>query len=81
MWWKELVERQVRNMRLAGYAARMGEMRNESRFWPENLNGRDHAEEIGIDRKIILEWILREYGGKVWTGCISFKIGTSGGLL
>jgi hypothetical protein len=24
----------------------------------ENLKGRDHSENLGVDRKIILEWIL-----------------------
>jgi hypothetical protein len=26
-------------------------------FWLENLNGRDYAEDLGVDGKI-LEWIL-----------------------
>jgi hypothetical protein len=26
----------------------------------ENLKGRDHLEDLGIDRKIIIEWILRK---------------------
>jgi hypothetical protein len=34
-----------------------------------------------MDAKIILEWILRKYGGKMWTGCICLRIRTSGGLL
>jgi hypothetical protein len=29
-----------------------------------------------VDGKI-LEWILGKYGGRVWTGCIWFRIGTS----
>jgi hypothetical protein len=33
-----------------------------------NLKGRDHLEDVGIDGKVILEWILGENGGKVWTG-------------
>jgi hypothetical protein len=33
---------------------------------------RDHLEDIGIDRKIILEWIIGKYGRKVQTGCIWF---------
>jgi hypothetical protein len=28
------------------------------RFWLENLYGRDHLEELGVDGKIILEYIL-----------------------
>jgi hypothetical protein len=36
----------------------------------ENLKGRDHLEDIGVDGKIIWEWILGKEGGRVWTGCI-----------
>jgi len=50
-------------------------------FWPVNLKGRDRSEDLGIDGKIILEWSLGKYGGKVWTGCICFRIETSGGPL
>jgi len=28
------------------------------KFWSENLKGRDHSEDPGLDGKIILEWIL-----------------------
>jgi hypothetical protein len=27
-------------------------------FWLENLKGRDHLEALGVEGKIILEWIL-----------------------
>jgi hypothetical protein len=27
-------------------------------FWMENLKGRGHSEDLGIDGKIKLEWIL-----------------------
>jgi hypothetical protein len=30
-------------------------------FWLENLKGRHHFEDLGVDGKIFLEWI---YGGK-----------------
>jgi hypothetical protein len=29
-------------------------------FWLENLKRRDHLEELGVDGKIMLEWILRK---------------------
>jgi hypothetical protein len=32
----------------------------------ESLKRRDHLEDLGVDEKIILEWILGKYGGKVW---------------
>jgi hypothetical protein len=41
----------------------------EEIFWFENLKGGD-LEYLVVDRKIILEWILGKYGGRVWTGII-----------
>jgi hypothetical protein len=29
-------------------------------FWLESLKGREHLEDVGLDGKIILEWILRK---------------------
>jgi len=51
------------------------------KFWSENLKGRDHAEDLGVDGRIILEWILGKYGGRVWTGLIWLRIGASDRLL
>jgi hypothetical protein len=34
--------------------------------WLETLVGRDISEDLGVDGKIILEYILRKYGSKVW---------------
>jgi len=28
------------------------------KFWLENLKERDHAEDLGVDGRIILDWIL-----------------------
>jgi hypothetical protein len=50
-------------------------------FLSENRKGRDHSEDLGVDGKIILEWILGKQGGKVWTGLIWLRLGTSGGPL
>jgi len=34
-------------------------------------------EDISVDEKITLEWILGKLGGRVWTGLIWLRIGTS----
>jgi hypothetical protein len=44
------------------------------------LNGRDHSEDLGVDGKLIVEWIVRKWGEKFWTGFIWLRIGTSDGL-
>jgi hypothetical protein len=36
-----------------------------TKLWSENLNVRDHREDVGVDGRIILEWILGKQGGKV----------------
>jgi len=64
-----------------GYAALIEKMRMRTKFWSENLMGRDHSENLSVDGKIILECTLGEYGGKLTIGCIRLRIGTSGGLL
>jgi hypothetical protein len=47
----------------------------------ENLKGRKHSEDIGVDVRIILNWILEKLDGKVWIGCIWPRIGASRRLL
>jgi hypothetical protein len=36
----------------------MAEMKMHTIFWLENLKGKDHFEDLGIDGKTKLEWIL-----------------------
>jgi hypothetical protein len=44
----------------------------------ENMMRRDHSEDLGADGRIILEWILGKWGGKVWNRRIWLEIGISG---
>jgi hypothetical protein len=41
----------------------------------------DHVEDLEVDLKILLKCILKKWGGRVWTGFIWLRIGTSGELL
>jgi len=41
----------------------------------ENLKGRDHSEDIGVDGRIISEWTLEKQSGKVITGFIWLRMG------
>jgi hypothetical protein len=49
-------------------------------FWQGNLRDKDHLEDIGIDGRVMLEPILKKSVGSVWTGLISHRMGTNGGL-
>jgi len=65
-----------------GGTHRMHERREmHTKFGQKTLKGRDNSEDIGVGRRTILEWILGKQRGKVWTGFIWLRIGSSGGLL
>jgi hypothetical protein len=45
------------------------------------LRERDHLEDPGKDRRIILRRIFRKWDARAWTGSMWFKVGTGGGHL
>jgi hypothetical protein len=45
-------------MRRAGHVAHIGQIRNAYKFLVRKSQGTDHLEDLGIDRRIIPEWIL-----------------------
>jgi hypothetical protein len=51
-----------------------------TKLWSKNLKERDHLEERRRWEDNI-RWILEKQDGKVWSGYIWLRIGTSGGLL
>jgi hypothetical protein len=55
-----------RNMRWASLVARMGEMINAYSILVGKPEGKNHSEKLGVDGRIILEWMLGKYGGSVW---------------
>jgi hypothetical protein len=50
-------------------------------FGRKNLNHRYHMEDVGIGGRIILKLILEKWAGRMWTGFIWLRIGTSCWLL
>jgi hypothetical protein len=40
-----------------------------------------HLEDLDIDRRRILKWVIKEEDGRAWTGLNWLKIGVSGRLL
>jgi hypothetical protein len=41
----------------------------------------NNSGDLGVDGRIILDWILGKYGGSVWSGFKWLRIETSSGLL
>jgi hypothetical protein len=50
-------------------------------FWWGNLKGIDYLGEPGVDGRVILRWIFREWDVGVWTGSGWLRIGTGCGHL
>jgi hypothetical protein len=52
-----------------------------SKFWFENVKGSDHTGDLDVEGRIILKWILKIQGVRVWAVFVWLRIGTSDGLL
>ena len=48
-------------------------------FWYGKLRERDHLEDPGIDRSIILRWIFSKWDVGTWTGTSWLRIRKGGG--
>jgi len=59
----------------------MGKRRGAYRVLVGNLRERDHLEDQGEYRRIILRWIFRNWDGGARTELIWFRIGKVGGYL
>jgi hypothetical protein len=51
----------MKKMKLAGYVARMGEMSNAYNGSVENIEARDHLEDLGVDGRVLLKVIFETY--------------------
>jgi len=51
--------------RWVGNVERRERLKVMQNFSPEKLKERDHSEDLGVEGKIILEWILGKECGKV----------------
>jgi hypothetical protein len=69
-----------RRMRWVGHVAHVGKRVVHTGFWWGDLREGDHFGDPGVDGRIILNWILKQWDG-AWTGLSWLRIGTGGGLL
>jgi hypothetical protein len=69
-----------RRMRRSGPVARMGERRVATGFW-WGAWGKDSTWKTGLNGRIILKWIFKQWNWEAWTELICLRVGTGGGRL
>jgi len=52
-----------------------------ARFLVWKREGKNHLRDLGLDVRIILQWTLKKFDRRAWTGFVWLHIRTSGGLL
>jgi hypothetical protein len=57
-----------------------GEIKGADRFSWGSLREENHMEDLGVDGRIILKWILKKWDGE-WTGLVWLRIGTGSRLM
>jgi len=67
--WRRLHDEELHNSYNSSHIIRVilsRKMKCEMRtiFWLEYMKGRDHSVDLGVDRRIILEWISGKHGGE-----------------
>ena len=53
----------------------------EYRVFVGKHDGKRHLEDLGVDGRIMLKRIFKQWEGEAWTGLISLRMGTGGCLL
>ena len=67
-----------KRMRWERQVANMGKSRGVYRVWWGNLRERDNLGDPGLDGRIILRWIFRQWDVRAWTGSSWLRISIGG---
>jgi hypothetical protein len=70
-----------KTMRWARYVARMGNVRNAYRVLVRKSECKCILEDLGVDRRMLLEYIIEKQGRVMWTGFIRLRLQAIGGPL
>jgi hypothetical protein len=57
-----------RRMKWTGHLACLGKRKVTYRVWMGSSEGKNHLEDLGVDGRIILKWIMKKWDQGAWAG-------------
>jgi len=70
----------VNNNWMSETFACMVERKVHTEFWLGNFGEMEHFENVGLGKRVILKWVLKNSFGRAWNGLIWLRISEHGGL-
>jgi hypothetical protein len=75
-----IISDRINDDEMVGTCSTHGRDEMHTRLWPENLKGRHYLEDLNVDRRITLEWMIRKRDGNLWMAYICIRTGISFGF-
>ena len=72
----------IKGTRLVWHVACVGGKREVcTGFWSGNVKERGRFQDLGVDGRSVLKWVVKQSDGRLWTELNWLKVGTSGECL
>jgi hypothetical protein len=67
---KYYLDNQIKGNDMGWACSAHGKIEMHTKFWLGSLKGRDHLEDLAVEGRMILIWILEKWCWRIWIGFV-----------